>query len=51
MVCRTFSKGWCKVLVYTFENQPFEKMICMAKMSVPILNLLDIETPIRHGFI
>ena len=35
-----FSKGWCKVLVYTFENQPFEKMICMAKDSYPDIKLI-----------
>lgn len=35
-----FSKGWCKVLVYTFENQPFEKMICMAKNSYPDIKLI-----------
>jgi surface carbohydrate biosynthesis protein (TIGR04326 family) len=35
-----FSKGWCKVLVYTFENQPFEKMICMAKDVCPNIKLI-----------
>ncbi len=35
-----FSKGWCKVLVYTFENQPFEKMICMAGDNYPNIKLI-----------
>lgn len=35
-----FSRGWSKVLIYTFENQPFEKMICMAKDRYPDIKLI-----------
>lgn len=27
---RFFSRKWCRCVVYVFENQPFEKILCMA---------------------
>lgn len=27
---RFFKRGWCRTIVYVFENQPWEKMLCMA---------------------
>lgn len=35
-----FSKNWCKVLIYTFENQPFEKMICLANDGYDDIKLI-----------
>lgn len=35
-----FSRNWCKVLIYTFENQPFEKMICLAKDGYDDIKLI-----------
>lgn len=27
---RFFKKGWCEPVIYVFENQPWEKVLCMA---------------------
>jgi hypothetical protein len=36
---RFFRRGWCRSIVYVFENQPWEKMLCMAarKNSVKLI--------------
>ncbi|MDD5423152.1 MAG: hypothetical protein PHT32_07035 [Candidatus Omnitrophica bacterium] len=28
-----FKKGWCRSAIYVFENQPWEKMLCMASAA------------------
>ena len=46
-----FSRGWCDIFHYPFENQPFEKIICMAAKLYPEIKLIgyrDSTTSLKY---
>lgn len=45
-----FSRGWSRTFIYHYENQPFEKMMCIAREDFPDVRLIGYRDTVTSWF-